>query len=71
VKYFYTEFLTSQVYPSTARVLRFTLDLNEGKVMYSYLIPQVRHFFVIIRLLPLPFMLLIGYNSSGLPPDKP
>ncbi|KAI1712705.1 retinal pigment epithelial membrane protein domain-containing protein [Ditylenchus destructor] len=40
VKYFYTDFLTSQVYPSTARILRFTLDIREFKVMYSYLIPQ-------------------------------
>ncbi|KAK0396793.1 hypothetical protein QR680_001859 [Steinernema hermaphroditum] len=40
VKYFYTDFLTQHVYPSTARVLRFTLDVVEHRVMYSYLIPQ-------------------------------
>ncbi|KAI6235749.1 hypothetical protein M3Y95_00084400 [Aphelenchoides besseyi] len=40
VKYFYTDFLTSQVYPNTARILRFTMDLNDNRVMYSYLIPQ-------------------------------
>ncbi|CAJ0572065.1 unnamed protein product, partial [Mesorhabditis spiculigera] len=40
VKYFYTDFLTSQLYPSTARILRFTLDVKQHRVMYSYLIPQ-------------------------------
>ncbi|VDO70789.1 unnamed protein product [Haemonchus placei] len=40
VKYFYTDFLTSQLYPSTARILRFTLDLKHRRVMYNYLIPQ-------------------------------
>lgn len=40
VKYFYTDFLISQVYPKTARVLRFTLDIENSRVMYSYLIPQ-------------------------------
>ncbi|PIO73032.1 retinal pigment epithelial membrane protein [Teladorsagia circumcincta] len=40
VKYFYTDFLTSQLYPSTARILRFTLDLKQRRVMYNYLIPQ-------------------------------
>lgn len=42
VKYFYTDFLTSQLYPSTARILRFTLDLKQRRVMYNYLLPQVR-----------------------------
>ncbi|GMT35793.1 hypothetical protein PFISCL1PPCAC_27090, partial [Pristionchus fissidentatus] len=40
VKYFYTDFLTSQLYPSTARLLRFTLDAKEHRVMYNYLVPQ-------------------------------
>ncbi|CAB3400403.1 unnamed protein product [Caenorhabditis bovis] len=40
VKYFYTDFLTKQLYPSTARVLRFTLDSKKQRVMYNYLIPQ-------------------------------
>lgn len=40
VKYFYTDFLTSQLYPSTARILRFTLDVKGYRVMYSYLVPQ-------------------------------
>ncbi|CAD5222417.1 unnamed protein product [Bursaphelenchus xylophilus] len=40
VKYFYTDFLTSRIYPSTARVLRFTIDIESNRVMYSYLIPQ-------------------------------
>ncbi|KAI3413938.1 hypothetical protein GPALN_011411 [Globodera pallida] len=40
VKYFYTDFLRSQLYPNTARILRFTLDLRTFRVMYSYLIPQ-------------------------------
>ncbi|VDO60603.1 unnamed protein product [Heligmosomoides polygyrus] len=40
VKYFYTDFLTSQLYPSTARILRFTLDLKQRRVMYNYLLPQ-------------------------------
>lgn len=40
VKYFYTDFLTSQVYPNTARILRFTLDIENSRVMYAYLIPQ-------------------------------
>ncbi|KAI6176686.1 hypothetical protein M3Y97_00825900 [Aphelenchoides bicaudatus] len=34
------DFLTSQPYPNTARVLRFTLDIENSRVMYSYLIPQ-------------------------------
>uniref|UniRef100_A0AC34GQ50 Uncharacterized protein n=1 Tax=Panagrolaimus sp. ES5 TaxID=591445 RepID=A0AC34GQ50_9BILA len=40
VKYFYTDFLTTQLYPSTARILRFTLDTKGSRVMYSYLVPQ-------------------------------
>ncbi|EGT43206.1 hypothetical protein CAEBREN_11287 [Caenorhabditis brenneri] len=40
VKYFYTDFLTKQLYPSTARVLRFTLDSKKQRVMYNYLVPQ-------------------------------
>ncbi|KAE9555105.1 hypothetical protein FO519_001680 [Halicephalobus sp. NKZ332] len=40
VKYFYTDFLTTQLYPSTARILRFTLDVKGYRVMYSYLVPQ-------------------------------
>uniref|UniRef100_A0A1I7Z3C5 Carotenoid oxygenase n=1 Tax=Steinernema glaseri TaxID=37863 RepID=A0A1I7Z3C5_9BILA len=40
VKYFYTDFITKNLYPSTARILRFTLDVVEKRVMYSYLIPQ-------------------------------
>ncbi|VDL70728.1 unnamed protein product [Nippostrongylus brasiliensis] len=40
VKYLYTDFLTSQLYPSTARILRFTLDLKQLRVMYNYLLPQ-------------------------------
>ena len=28
------------MYPSTARVLRFTLDIRTFRVMYSYLVPQ-------------------------------
>ncbi|KAL3068462.1 hypothetical protein niasHT_030753 [Heterodera trifolii] len=40
VKYFYADFLRSQLYPNTARILRFTLDLRTFRVMYSYLIPQ-------------------------------
>ncbi|RCN42158.1 hypothetical protein ANCCAN_11900 [Ancylostoma caninum] len=40
VKYFYVDFLTSQLYPSTARILRFTLDPKQQRVMYNYLLPQ-------------------------------
>uniref|UniRef100_A0A0N5A412 Carotenoid oxygenase n=1 Tax=Parastrongyloides trichosuri TaxID=131310 RepID=A0A0N5A412_PARTI len=40
VKYFYSTFLTKHLYPSTARLLRFILDVNKFKVMYNYLIPQ-------------------------------
>uniref|UniRef100_A0A914DER2 Uncharacterized protein n=1 Tax=Acrobeloides nanus TaxID=290746 RepID=A0A914DER2_9BILA len=40
VKYFYTDFLTTQLYPSAARILRFTLDIKAHRVMYNYLIPQ-------------------------------
>ncbi|CAI5454457.1 unnamed protein product [Caenorhabditis angaria] len=40
IKYFYTDFLTKQLYPTTARVLRFTLDSKKQRVMYNYLIPQ-------------------------------
>uniref|UniRef100_A0A914YSE8 Uncharacterized protein n=1 Tax=Panagrolaimus superbus TaxID=310955 RepID=A0A914YSE8_9BILA len=40
VKYFYTDFLTTQLYPSTARILRFNLDTKGSRVMYSYLVPQ-------------------------------
>ncbi|KAH7719753.1 Protein F49E10.2 a [Aphelenchoides avenae] len=40
VKYFYTDFLTSQIYPSTARIVRFTMDMTAFRVKYDYLIPQ-------------------------------
>ncbi|VDD93969.1 unnamed protein product [Enterobius vermicularis] len=40
VKYFYTDFLTEQLYPETARILRFTIDLKGSRIMYSYLIPK-------------------------------
>ncbi|CEF60755.1 Carotenoid oxygenase family-containing protein [Strongyloides ratti] len=40
VKYFYSTFLTKHLYPSTARLLRFILDINKFKVMYNYLLPQ-------------------------------
>uniref|UniRef100_A0A0M3HFD0 Peptidase_M1 domain-containing protein n=1 Tax=Ascaris lumbricoides TaxID=6252 RepID=A0A0M3HFD0_ASCLU len=39
-KYFYRDFLVSQAYPSTARILRFTLDISSQRVMYNYLIPH-------------------------------
>uniref|UniRef100_A0A0N5BYQ1 Carotenoid oxygenase n=1 Tax=Strongyloides papillosus TaxID=174720 RepID=A0A0N5BYQ1_STREA len=40
VKYFYSTFLTKHLYPSTARLLRFILDIKKFKVMYNYLLPQ-------------------------------
>lgn len=40
VKYYYSTFLTKHLYPSTARLLRFILDINKFKVMYNYLLPQ-------------------------------
>ncbi|CAI4223079.1 unnamed protein product [Auanema sp. JU1783] len=40
MKYFYTDFLTKNLYPATARILRFTLDASQHRVMYNYLTPQ-------------------------------
>uniref|UniRef100_A0AC35U8D3 Carotenoid oxygenase n=1 Tax=Rhabditophanes sp. KR3021 TaxID=114890 RepID=A0AC35U8D3_9BILA len=40
IKYFYSSFLTNNLYPSTARLLRFTLDIKNYKVKYNYLLPQ-------------------------------
>lgn len=51
-KYFYTDFLTKQLYPSTARILRFRIDTKKLRVMYNYILlqetiaaefPQINH----------------------------
>ncbi|VDM59252.1 unnamed protein product [Angiostrongylus costaricensis] len=39
-KYFYTDFLTKQLYPSTARILRFRIDMKRLRVMYNYILRQ-------------------------------
>src|SRR4051812_4874400 len=41
-KYIYVEYLRRQGIPDSARLLRFTLNLNQASVRWESLIPQVK-----------------------------